>query len=152
MLKGDEGLKLVLHLENKVIEVIKGVENLKVDLDKNELKWSNGEISGIKAEFIVIPDDIGVNEGDEITEELINSHIGDERLISDEKKALKELEERAIGMQEVDDFTLMMTSSTEERTTGMQEIDDYTLMLVMELMTEIDTLKERITILEGGNV
>jgi hypothetical protein len=58
------------------------------------------------------------------------------------------LDERTQGMQDIDEFTLGMTTTLEDRTQGMKDIDDYTLDLVFQQQTLIEELQQRLTALE----
>lgn len=60
------------------------------------------------------------------------------------------VDERTVGMQEIDQFTLETLTVADERTLGMQEIDQFTLDLVFDMQTKIDELQAEITALKGG--
>jgi hypothetical protein len=60
------------------------------------------------------------------------------------------LDERAKGMQEIDEFTLNQTFLINDRTEGMKEIDEFTLGIVFELLARVDVLEEEIQTLKGG--
>lgn len=66
------------------------------------------------------------------------------------KDELTALDERTLGMQEIDFYTLDKLNLTDERTEGMQDIDTYTLDLVFQQQAEIDNLKAEIQLLKGG--
>lgn len=51
------------------------------------------------------------------------------------------LDERTIGMQDIDFFTLQQTTNLDERTQGMQDIDQFTLDQVIQMQGDIGTLK-----------
>lgn len=60
------------------------------------------------------------------------------------------LDDRTVGMQEIDFYTLDQTFIINDRTEGMQDIDQFTLDLVFVLQAKIDELEQRIITLEGG--
>jgi hypothetical protein len=60
------------------------------------------------------------------------------------------LDERAKGMQEIDEFTLNHTFLIDDRTEGMKEIDEFTLGIVFELLARVDALEQEIQTLKGG--
>jgi hypothetical protein len=60
------------------------------------------------------------------------------------------LDERAKGMQEIDEFTLNQTFLIDDRTEGMKEIDEFTLGIVFELMARIEVLEQEVKTLKGG--
>lgn len=60
------------------------------------------------------------------------------------------VDERTIGMQEIDAYTLDQTFLINDRTEGMQEIDQFTLDMVFVLEAKIQELEQRIATLEGG--
>jgi hypothetical protein len=60
------------------------------------------------------------------------------------------LDERAKGMQEIDQFTLTQTFLIDDRTEGMKEIDEFTLGIVFELLARVEMLEEEIQTLKGG--
>jgi hypothetical protein len=60
------------------------------------------------------------------------------------------LDERAKGMQEIDEFTLNQTFLIDDRTEGMKEIDEFTLGIVFELLARIEVLEQEIQNLKGG--
>jgi hypothetical protein len=60
------------------------------------------------------------------------------------------LDERAKGMQEIDEFTLNQTFLIDDRTEGMKEIDEFTLGIVFELLARVDVLEQEIQNLKGG--
>jgi hypothetical protein len=60
------------------------------------------------------------------------------------------LDERAKGMQEIDEFTLNQTFLIDDRTEGMKEIDEFTLGIVFELMARIEVLEQEVQTLKGG--
>jgi hypothetical protein len=60
------------------------------------------------------------------------------------------LDERTVGMQEIDFYTLDQVNVNNDRAIGMQDIDDYSLSLIMDLQTQLDELKARVQVLEGG--
>jgi hypothetical protein len=60
------------------------------------------------------------------------------------------LDERAKGMQEIDEFTLNQTYLIDDRTEGMKEIDEFTLGIVFELMARIEVLEQEVQTLKGG--
>jgi hypothetical protein len=60
------------------------------------------------------------------------------------------LDERAKGMQEIDEFTLNQTFLIDDRTEGMKEIDEFTLGIVFELLARVDLLEQEIQTLKGG--
>lgn len=83
--------------------------------------------------------------------------LSDSEKIEQVKADTSLLDDRTIGMQSIDDYTLNMTVSLEDRSQGMQDIDDYALSLIFEQSAlieshrvEIEALKARILILEGG--
>jgi hypothetical protein len=63
---------------------------------------------------------------------------------------LESLDQRTLGMQEIDYYTLDQATRLDERTEGMQQIDDYSLTLIFELMARIETLEQKVQTLEGG--
>lgn len=71
--------------------------------------------------------------------------------------AVDALDDRTLGMQDIDDYTLGMTLTLEDRTQGMKDIDDYTLDLCFQqqelieaLQTQIAAMEARLQALEGG--
>jgi hypothetical protein len=60
------------------------------------------------------------------------------------------LNERTLGMQAIDDFTLQSQVTIDDRTLGMQEIDDFTLQLVNDQAAIIAQLQADVAQLKGG--
>lgn len=66
------------------------------------------------------------------------------------RQDIANLDDRTIGMQGIDDYTLERTSVLDEKTVGMQDVDDFTLALVFELQAKVAELEEKIATLQGG--
>jgi hypothetical protein len=60
------------------------------------------------------------------------------------------LDERTVGMQAIDDFTLQAQANIDDRTIGMQEIDDFTLQLLNDQAAIIAQLQADVAQLKGG--
>jgi hypothetical protein len=94
---------------------------------------------------------LGITEEQE--QQLIEEHRGKNPVVLLEKEVKAEiviLDERAKGMQEIDEFTLTRTFLIDDRTEGMKEIDDFTLGVVFELMARIEVLEQEVQTLKGG--
>jgi hypothetical protein len=70
--------------------------------------------------------------------------------VADVQAKASELDDRTLGMQSIDFFTLDQTTQLDDRTVGMQEIDSYSLDLIFEMKAKIEELENRIITLEGG--
>jgi hypothetical protein len=76
--------------------------------------------------------------------------ISIEDKVNQVKTTAEVLDERTLGMQAIDDFTLQAQATIDDRTKGMQEIDDFTLQLVNDQATIIAQLQADVATLKGG--
>lgn len=99
----------------------------------------------------------GLSEQDIQAIKDIPKPITDSEKIAGLNELTSVLDNRTVGMQAIDEFTLGTTSSLDERTQGMQTIDDFSLELISQQAALIETqaaklleLENRILTLEGG--
>ncbi|TYS68058.1 hypothetical protein FZC76_09885 [Sutcliffiella horikoshii] len=80
-------MKLVLYNnENKVLDVYKNIS--KVEAGTDEVTWNDGAVKGIKANFIVLPDEVEI--GETIDQSIIDL---DEKTKLQKKNLIQENEE-----------------------------------------------------------
>jgi hypothetical protein len=64
-------VKIVLYKEDKILEIIEGVNDVNI-IDKYNIKWNDGSLTGLKVNFIVVEDDVVVDSLDDIDTEGLN--------------------------------------------------------------------------------
>jgi hypothetical protein len=109
--------KIILHDGIKVFDIHKDAEDVKVRKDGTGIQWDKGSVEGLREDIkiLVIDNDVEVNIGDDVTENLLQLN---QRLDLEFEKAdtkIQEIENRTTGMQGIDDFTLEKIFQLEER-------------------------------------
>ena len=151
-MKGGEFVKIVIFNDNKVVDVIEAKD---IKASNEELKWHNGSIKGERLleaiNYAIFEDDFQVEIDDVLDTTVVDSNKKDPNEFV-EVSPVEVLEEKTTIMQEIDDFTLQLTSSVDQRTVDMQGIDDFALQMIMTLEQRMNELEARIQTLEGSNV
>ena len=144
-------MKIVILNDGKVMDVIHA-KDLKAS--NEELKWHNGSIKGERIleaiDYAIFEDDFPVEVDDVLTVEDLSQKKDPNEFVH--ASPIQVLEEKTTIMQEIDDFTLQMTSSVDQRTVDMQGIDDFALQQIFALEERIIQLEQRVQQLEGGSV